>query len=173
MEEINLHFTGDLHAITTANNLLAAMVDNHIQQGNHLGLDPRRVVWRRCMDMNDRQLREILSGLGGKSNGMPRPDGFDITAASEVMAVFCLASDLQDLKKRLGRVLVGYTFEGRAVTASELKAEGAMTALLKEALKAQPGADPGGHAGPGAWRPLCQHRPRMQLRDRHQDGPCA
>ena len=135
MEEINLHFTGDLHAITTANNLLAAMVDNHIQQGNHLGLDPRRVVWRRCMDMNDRQLREILSGLGGKSNGMPRPDGFDITAASEVMAVFCLASDLQDLKKRLGRVLVGYTFEGRAVTASELKAEGAMTALLKEALK--------------------------------------
>ncbi len=135
MEDINLHFTGDLHAITAANNLLAAMVDNHIQQGNALGLDPRRVTWRRCMDMNDRQLRDILSGLGGKSNGMPRPDGFDITAASEVMAVFCLADGIADLKKRLGRMLVGYTFDGKPVTASDLKAEGAMAALLKEALK--------------------------------------
>ncbi len=135
MEDINLHFTGDLHAITTANNLLAAMVDNHIQQGNALGLDPRRVTWRRCLDMNDRQLRDILSGLGGKSNGMPRPDGFDITAASEVMAVFCLASDISDLKQRLGRMLVGYTFAGRPVTASELNAQGAMAAVLKDALK--------------------------------------
>ena len=112
MEDINLHFTGDLHAITAANNLLAAMVDNHIQQGNALNIDPRRVVWRRCMDMNDRQLRDILTGLGGKSNGMPRSDGFDITAASEVMAVFCLANDMEDLKKRLERIVVAYTFAG-------------------------------------------------------------
>ena len=134
MEDINLHFTGDLHAITTANNLLAAMVDNHIQQGNALGIDPRRVCWRRCMDMNDRQLREIVSGLGGKNNGMPRPDGFDITAACEVMAVFCLASDLADLKRRLERIVVAYTFAGEPVTAKDLHAQGAMTALLKTAL---------------------------------------
>ncbi|MDR3085504.1 MAG: formate--tetrahydrofolate ligase [Christensenellaceae bacterium] len=135
MEEINLHFTGDLHAITTANNLLAALVDNHIQQGNELKIDPRRVSWRRCMDMNDRQLRQIVSGLGGKPNGMPREDGFDITAASEVMAIFCLAEDLSDLKKRLGRIVVGYSFAGEQVTASALKAEGAMAVLLKEALR--------------------------------------
>ena len=134
MEDINLHFTGDLHAITTANNLLAAMVDNHIQQGNALGIDPRRVCWRRCMDMNDRQLREIVSGLGGKNNGMPRPDGFDITAACEVMAVFCLASDLANLKRRLERIVVAYTFAGEPVTAKDLHAQGAMTALLKTAL---------------------------------------
>ena len=134
MEDINLHFTGDLHAITTANNLLAARVDNHIQQGNALGIDPRRVCWRRCMDMNDRQLREIVSGLGGKNNGMPRPDGFDITAACEVMAVFCLASDLADLKRRLERIVVAYTFAGEPVTAKDLHAQGAMTALLKTAL---------------------------------------
>ena len=134
MEDINLHFTGDLHAITTANNLLAAMVDNHIQQGNKLNIDPRRVCWRRCMDMNDRQLREILSGLGGKNNGMPRADGFDITAACEVMAVFCLASDLADLKRRLERIVVAYTFAGEPVTAADLHAQGAMTALLKTAL---------------------------------------
>ena len=135
MEDINLHFTGDLHAITAANNLLAAMVDNHIQQGNKLNIDPRRVTWRRCMDMNDRQLRDILSGLGGKSNGMPRSDGFDITAASEVMAVFCLANDMDDLKKRLGRIVVGYTFDNQPVTASDINAQGAMAVLLKEALK--------------------------------------
>ena len=134
MEDINLHFTGDLHAITTANNLLAAMVDNHIQQGNALHIDPRRVCWRRCMDMNDRQLRDIVSGLGGKNNGMPRPDGFDITAACEVMAVFCLASDLADLKRRLERIVVAYSFDGTPVTAADLHAQGAMTALLKNAL---------------------------------------
>lgn len=135
MEDINLHFTGDLHAITTANNLLAAMVDNHIQQGNALGIDPRQVCWRRCMDMNDRQLRTILSGLGGKANGMPREDGFDITAASEVMAIFCLAADLADLHKRLGRILVARRYDGSPVYASDLHAEGAMTALLREAIQ--------------------------------------
>ena len=135
MEQINLHFTGDLHAITSANNLLAAMVDNHIQQGNALGIDPRRVTWRRCMDVNDRQLRQIVSGLGGKGNGMPREDGFDITAASEVMAVLCLARDLADLKARLGRLVVARTFANKAVTAADLKADGAMTALLRDALQ--------------------------------------
>ena len=135
MEDINLHFTGDLHAITAANNLLAAMVDNHIQQGNKLNIDPRRVCWRRCMDMNDRQLRDILTGLGGKNNGMPRADGFDITAASEVMAVFCLASDMEDLKARLARIVVAYTFDNQPVTAADIHAQGAMAVLLKEALK--------------------------------------
>ncbi len=134
MENINLHFTGDLHAITAANNLLAAMLDNHIQQGNRLMIDPRRVEWRRCMDMNDRQLRIITDGLGGKSNGMPREDGFDITAASEVMAVFCLASDLADLRKRLGALVVARTYDGKPVTAKDLNADGAMTALLRDAL---------------------------------------
>ena len=133
MEEINLHFTGDFHAIGAANNLLAAMVDNHIYQGNELGID--RVVWRRCVDMNDRQLRSVLSGVGGGTNGVPRAEHFDITVASEVMAVFCLAEDLSDLKTRLGRMIVGYTREGKPVTAHDLKAEGAMTALLKDALK--------------------------------------
>ncbi|MBR6028695.1 MAG: formate--tetrahydrofolate ligase [Clostridia bacterium] len=135
MEQINLHFTGDLHAITAANNLLAAMVDNHIQQGNALGIDPRRVTWRRCLDVNDRQLRDIVSGLGGKANGNPRQDGFDITAASEVMAVFCLAADLNDLKKRLGSLVVAYTYAGEPVTADMVNASGAMTALLRDALK--------------------------------------
>ncbi len=135
MESINLHFTGDLHAITAANNLLAAMVDNHIQQGNALGIDPRRVTWRRCMDVNDRQLRAIVSGLGGKGNGMPREDGFDITAASEVMAVFCLASSLADLKRRLARLVVARTFGGEPVTAGDLHAQGAMAALLADALQ--------------------------------------
>ena len=132
MEEINLHFTGDFHAIGAANNLLAAMVDNHIYQGNELGID--RVVWRRCVDMNDRQLRSVLSGVGGGTNGVPRAEHFDITVASEVMAVFCLAEDLSDLKARLGRMIVGYTREGKPVTAHDLKAEGAMTALLKRAI---------------------------------------
>ena len=135
MEQINLHFTGDLHAITAANNLLAAMVDNHIQQGNTLGIDPRRVSWRRCLDVNDRQLRQIVSGLGGKPNGMPREDGFDITAASEVMAVFCLAKDLTDLKARLSRLVVARTFAGKPVTAGDLHAAGAMTALLRDAMQ--------------------------------------
>ena len=135
MEDINLHFTGDFHAIGAANNLLAAMVDNHIQQGNALGLDPRRITWKRCVDMNDRQLRQIVSGLGGKPNGMPREDGFDITVASEVMAVLCLSSSIADLKARLGRMVVGYTTDDRPVTCSDLKAQGAMAALLKDALK--------------------------------------
>ena len=135
MENINLHFTGDLHAITAANNLLAAMVDNHIQQGNRLGIDPRQVSWRRCLDVNDRQLRSIVSGLGGKPNGMPREDGFDITAASEVMAVFCLAQDLQDLKARLARLQVARTFSGAPVTAGDIHAEGAMAALLRDAIQ--------------------------------------
>ena len=135
MEQINLHFTGDLHAITAANNLLAAMVDNHIQQGNKLGIDPRQVSWRRCLDVNDRQLRSIVSGLGGKMNGMPREDGFDITAASEVMAVFCLAKDLNDLKARLSRLQVARTFAGTPVTAGDLNAQGAMAALLRDAIQ--------------------------------------
>ena len=135
MEDINLHFTGDFHAIGAANNLLAAMIDNHIQQGNELGIDPRRVTWKRAVDMNDRQLRMIVDGLGGKSNGMPREDGFDITVASEIMAIFCLANDIVDLKKRLGRIVIGYNYSGDPVTAHDLKAEGAMTALLKDAIK--------------------------------------
>lgn len=135
MEDINLHFTGDFHAIGAANNLLAAMLDNHIQQGNALGIDPRRITWKRAVDMNDRQLRNIVDGLGGKANGTPREDGFDITVASEVMAVLCLAQDLQDLKARLSRMVVGYTYDGKPVTAQDLKAAGAMTALLKDAIK--------------------------------------
>ena len=135
MEDINLHFTGDFHAIGAANNLLSAMLDNHIQQGNALGIDVKRIVWRRCVDMNDRQLRNIVDGLGGRMQGVPREDGFDITVASEVMAVLCLAADIPDLKERLGRMVVAYTFEGKPVTASDLKAAGAMAALLKDALK--------------------------------------
>lgn len=135
MEDINLHFTGDFHAIGAANNLLAAMLDNHIQHGNALHIDPRRITWKRCVDMNDRQLRLIVDGLGGRSNGSPREDGFDITVASEIMAVFCLSSSIADLKARLGRIIVGYTYDGAPVTASDLKAVGAMAALLKDALK--------------------------------------
>lgn len=134
MEDINLHFTGDLHAIGAANNLLAAMVDNHIYQGNALNIDPRRITWKRCVDMNDRQLRFITDGLGGKANGTPREDGFDITVASEVMAIFCLATDLADLKARLGRIVVGYTYAGAPVTAEQIGAAGAMAALLKDAF---------------------------------------
>ncbi len=135
MEDINLHFTGDFHAIGAANNLLAAMLDNHIQQGNSLGIEPRQITWKRAVDMNDRQLRNIVDGLGGKANGTPREDGFDITVASEIMAVFCLASSLSDLKERISRIVVGYTYDDRPVTAGDLKAAGAMTALLKDALK--------------------------------------
>ena len=135
MEDINLHFTGDFHAIGAANNLLAAMLDNHIYQGNALGIDPRQITWRRCVDMNDRQLRIVVDGLGGKVNGTPREDGYDITVASEIMAVLCLASDINDLKARLARLVVGYTYAGKPVTAGDLHAQGAMAALLKDALK--------------------------------------
>ncbi len=135
MEDINLHFTGDFHAIGAANNLLAAMLDNHIQQGNALGIDPKKITWRRAVDMNDRQLRNIIDGLGGKVNGCPREDGFDITVASEVMAVLCLSSDITDLKNRLASIIVGYTYDDKPVTAGQLKASGAMAALLKDALK--------------------------------------
>ncbi len=135
MEDINLHFTGDFHAIGAANNLLAAMLDNHIQQGNTLGIDVKQITWKRCVDMNDRQLRHIIDGIGGRMQGVPREDGFDITVASEIMAVLCLSSDILDLKRRLGRIIVAYTYEGKPVTAHDLKAEGAMAALLKDALK--------------------------------------
>ena len=135
MEDINLHFTGDFHAIGAANNLLAAMLDNHIQQGNALGIDVKKITWRRCVDMNDRQLRSIVDGLGGRMQGVPREDGFDITVASEIMAVLCLASGLKDLKERLSRIIVGYTYDDRPVTAADLKAQGAMAALLKDAIK--------------------------------------
>ena len=135
MEDINLHFTGDFHAIGAANNLLAAMLDNHIHQGNALGIDQRRITWKRCVDMNDRQLRFVTDGLGGPTNGIPREDGFDITVASEIMAIFCLATSMTDLKERLSRIIVGYTFDGKPVTAGDLKAVGAMAALLKDALK--------------------------------------
>ena len=135
MEDINLHFTGDFHAIGAADNLLAAMLDNHIYQGNALGIDPRQITWRRCVDMNDRQLRFVVDGLGGKVNGTPREDGYDITVASEIMAVLCLASDINDLKARLARLVVGYTYAGKPVTAGDLHAQGAMAALLKDALK--------------------------------------
>ncbi len=135
MEDINLHFTGDFHAIGAANNLLAAMLDNHIYQGNALNIDPRRITWKRCVDMNDRQLRFVTDGLGGRVNGVPREDGYDITVASEIMAVLCLSSSITDLKARLSRIIVGYTYDEKPVTAGDLKAEGAMTALLKDALK--------------------------------------
>ncbi len=135
MEDINLHFTGDFHAIGAANNLLAAMLDNHIQQGNTLGIDPKRITWKRCVDMNDRQLRNVIDGLGGRVNGVPREDGFDITVASEIMAVLCLSNSITDLKNRLANIIVGYTYDDEPVTCGQLKAEGAMTALLKDALK--------------------------------------
>ncbi|NLK87511.1 MAG: formate--tetrahydrofolate ligase [Clostridiaceae bacterium] len=135
MEDINLHFTGDMHAITAANNLLSAAIDNHIQQGNELGIDPRQIAWKRAMDMNDRALRNIVVGLGGKANGTPREDGFVITVASEVMAILCLAADITDLKQRLGRIIIGYNYSGAPVTAAQLKVEGAMTLLLKDAIK--------------------------------------
>lgn len=135
MEDINLHFTGDFHAIGAANNLLAAMLDNHIHQGNQLGIDTRRITWKRCVDMNDRQLRNVVNGLGGKVNGVPREDGFDITVASEIMAVLCLSTSLTDLKERLARIIVGYTYDNKPVTCGQLQAQGAMTALLKDAIK--------------------------------------
>src|SRR5699024_5020498 len=135
MEDINLHFTGDMHAITAANNLLCAILDNHLQQGNQLNIDPRRVLFKRCMDMNDRALRFVNVGLGGKANGVPREDGFQITVASEVMAILCLAADLQDLKERLGNILVAYTYDNKPVYAKDLKVNGSMAVLLKDAIK--------------------------------------
>ena len=135
MEDINLHFTGDFHAIGAANNLLAAMIDNHIYQGNSLNIDPRRITWKRCVDMNDRQLRCVTDGLGGRVNGVPREDGYDITVASEVMAILCLSESIRDLKERLGHIIIGYTYDEKPVTAADLKAQGAMTALLKDAIK--------------------------------------
>ena len=135
MEDINLHFTGDLHAITTAHNLISAMVDNHIQQGNELNLDPRRIVWRRVMDLNERALRSVIVGLGGKANGVPRESGFDITVASEVMAILCLSTDLMDLKTRIAKIVVGYTYDGKAVTVGEIGAAGSAAVLLKDAVK--------------------------------------
>ncbi len=135
MEDINLHFTGDIHAVTTANNLIAALLDNHIQQGNHLGIDTRRVIWRRCLDMNDRQLRFMVNGLGGKPNGTPREDGFDISVASEIMAVLCLSNDLHDLKEKVARIILAYSYEGEPISVGDLKAQGAVAALLKDALK--------------------------------------
>ncbi len=135
MEDINLHFTGDMHAITAANNLLSAAIDNHLQQGNTLNIDSRQIVWKRCMDMNDRALRNVIVGLGGRINGVPREDGFNITVASEIMAILCLALDITDLKNRLGRIIIGYTYEGKPVTAHDLKVDGAMTLLLKDAIK--------------------------------------
>ena len=135
MEDINLHFTGDIHAVTTANNLIAAMLDNHIQQGNSLGIDVKRIVWKRCLDMNDRQLRNIVDGLGGKMQGVPREDGFDISVASEIMAILCLASDIDDLKARAARIIVAYTYDGKPVTVADIKAQGAVAALMKDALK--------------------------------------
>ncbi len=135
MEELNLHFTGDFHAITSANNLLAALLDNHIQQGNELGIDPRQIVWKRCLDMNDRALRNVVVGLGSKADGMVREDHFVITVASEIMAILCLATDIKDLKERLGKIIVAYTFQGEPVTAGDLQAVGSMAALLKDAMK--------------------------------------
>lgn len=135
MEDINLHFTGDIHAVTTANNLIAALLDNHIQQGNRLGIDVRRIIWKRCLDMNDRQLRFMINGLGGKANGTPREDGFDISVASEIMAVLCLANDLEDLKEKVSKIILAYSYEGTPVTVGDLKGQGAVAALLKDALK--------------------------------------
>lgn len=135
MEDINLHFTGDIHAVTTSNNLIAALLDNHIQQGNQLGIDARRIIWKRCLDMNDRQLRFMVNGLGGKANGTPREDGFDISVASEIMAVLCLSNDLEELKEKVARIIVAYTFEGKPVTVGDLKGQGAVAALMKDALK--------------------------------------
>ena len=167
MEDINLHFTGDFGAIQLANNLLAAMLDNHINHGNELGIDIRRIQWKRVLDMNDRALRDITVALGGTANGFPRQDGFDIVVASEVMAIFCLSTSLEDLKKRLGNIVVGYTRDQKPVRAKDLKAHGAMTVLLKDALAPEPGADPREQPGVRARRPVRQHRARLQLGARY------
>ena len=163
MEDINLHFTGDMHAITAANNLLCAMIDNHLQQGNLLGIDQRRILFKRCLDMNDRALRFVNVGLGGKINGVPREDGFQITVASEVMAILCLAADLDDLKERLGSILIAYTYDNQPVYARDLKVHGAMAALLKDAHEAQSGTDVGKYPCADAWRPVCEYCAWLQL----------
>ncbi len=170
MEDINLHFTGDFHAIGAANNLIAAMVDNHIQQGNVLGIDPRRITWKRAVDMNDRQLRNIVDGMGGKMSGVPREDGFEITVASEVMAIMCLAKDIDDLKEKLASIIVGYTYEDKPVTVRDLKAQGAAAALLKDALKPNlvqtlEKTPAFVHCGP-----FRQYRSRMQLHHGDKNG---
>ena len=170
MEDINLHFTGDFHAIGAANNLLAAMLDNHIHQGNALGIDTRRITWKRCVDMNDRQLRNVVDGLGGRINGVPREDGFDITVASEIMAVLCLSLSIDDLKDRLNRIIVAYNFYGQPVTAGQLKAAGAMAALFKGRCQAQPCADAGGNSRTGTRRSVCQYCARLQFRHRNAPG---
>ena len=169
MEDINLHFTGDFHAIGAANNLLAALIDNHIYWGNELGIDTRRVAWRRALDMNDRALREIVSSLGGVANGFPREAGFDITVASEVMAIFCLASDLADLQRRLGQIQIGQTRDKKPVTASDLSAAGLHGGAAQGCARAEPRADAGEQPGLHPWRPVRQHRAWLQLGDRHQD----
>ncbi len=173
MEDINLHFTGDFHAITSAHNLLSALIDNHIYWGNALGIDSRRVVWRRVMDMNDRALREIVCSLGGVANGYPREAGFDITVASEVMAIFCLANDIDDLKKRLGNIIVAYTRDRKPIRASDLKAQRRDGGAAQGGDRAQPGADARRHARLHPWRPVRQHRARLQLGDGDHDGAQA
>ncbi len=173
MEDINLHFTGDLHAIGTANNLLAAMIDNSIQQGNPLNIDPRRITWKRCMDMNDRQLRFIVDGLGGKVNGTPREDGFDITVASEVMAIFCLATSISDLKERLSRIVCAYTYDGKPVTAGEIGACRCHDRPAEGRAGPEPRPDAGEQPRHHPRRPLRQHRPRLQQRAGHQAEPVA
>ena len=169
MEDINLHFTGDFHAITSAHNLLSALIDNHIYWGNELGIDSRRVAWRRVMDMNDRALRAIVCSLGGVANGFPREDGFDITVASEVMAIFCLASDLDDLKKRLGNIIVAYTRDRKPVRAARPQGARRDDGAAQGGAVAQPGADARRHAGLHPRRPVRQHRARLQLGARDHD----
>ena len=161
MEELNLHFTGDFHAITSANNLLAAMLDNHIKQGNKLGIDTNQIVWKRCMDMNDRVLRNIVVGLGRPVDGVVREDHFIISVASEIMAILCLADNMKDLKERLGRMIVAYNYEGKPVTAAELNAVGAMAALLKDAIKPNMVQTLRAHTGICTWWSFCKYRTRM------------
>src|SRR5262249_14104477 len=173
MEDINLHFTGDLHAITSAHNLLAALIDNHIYWGNALGLDSRRVAWRRVMDMNDRALREIICSLGGVANGYPREAGFDITVASEVMAIFCLARDLDDLKHRLGNIIIGYKRVAKSERCMEHKGPWDDDGAAQRRAGAEPRPDSGGHAGLRSWRSLRQHRPRLQFGAGDNDGTQA
>ena len=168
MEDINLHFTGDFHAIGAANNLLAALIDNHVYWGNKLDIDVRRVTWRRAVDMNDRALRSIVSSLGGAANGFPREAGFDITVASEVMAIFCLASDLADLQRRLGQIQIGQTRDKKPVTAKDLSAQGSMAALLKDALAPNLVQTLENNPGLHPWRAVRQYRAWLQLGDRHQ-----
>ena len=170
MDDINLHFTGDFHAITSAHNLLAAMLDNHIHQGNALDIVTKKIVWKRVMDMNDRSLRHIIVGLGKKGDGVMRESGFDITVASEIMAILCLATDIEDLKARLSRMVVAYNSKGGAVTAGDLQATGAMALLLKDAIKAEPGTDTGKHTGYYSRRTFCQYRSRLQLRYGNADS---